>query len=141
MAIASLRPADFRSAGPLRLLRGHLPLKGEDCENADVLPLQGEVGAQRPEEAHQSALHHEVLPLQTEVGAQRPEGAHQKPLHHEVLPLQGPSGGGAERSEAEGALPRRPWLRGPRRLCRSGPGSAVEGAQVDHVYRTPDMGF
>jgi len=29
--------------GPLRLLRRHLPLKGEDTENRHVLPLQGEV--------------------------------------------------------------------------------------------------
>jgi len=32
-------------------LRRHLPLKGEDCENDDVLPLQGEVAAKRSEGA------------------------------------------------------------------------------------------
>jgi len=30
--------------GPHRLLRRHLPLKGEDCENSDALVFQGEPG-------------------------------------------------------------------------------------------------
>ena|GEM_PF-4962965 len=34
----------FVLAGPLRLLRRHLPLKGEDCENGDVLTIQGPEG-------------------------------------------------------------------------------------------------
>ena len=40
----SLQPDDSRFGGPLRLLRRHLPLKGEDCENDDVLIIQGLAG-------------------------------------------------------------------------------------------------
>jgi len=56
---------DVRSAGPLRLLRRHLPLKGEDSENGDVLALQGWF-----------LENDDVLPLQGEVAAKRSEGAH-----------------------------------------------------------------
>ena len=78
--------------GPLRRLRRHLPLKGEDCENDHVLPLQGEVAAKRSEGAlsESSPFRHlppkwvdcenaHVLPIQGEAAAKRSEGATQSP--------------------------------------------------------------
>jgi len=78
--------------GPLRLLRRHLPLKGEDFENGDVLPLQG---------SPTRTSGHSVPPtgrlqLRTTMSSPfrgrwpaGPEGAHQRALHREALPLQG----------------------------------------------------
>jgi len=61
----ALQPDDFRTVGPLRLLRRHLPPRGEDCENGDVLPLQGEVAAKRSEGAPMGLLACESRPAST----------------------------------------------------------------------------
>jgi|GEM_PF-4799371 len=132
------QPDDFRSVGPLRLLRRHLPPRGEDCENDDVLPLQGEVSAKRSAAACRGTQPDDFRTVRTTMSSpfrgRWPRSGRRGPHLSKVFPLSRPTSRLDERSRStppESSPFRERCPRSGRRGPPSGPTTGLATSWLD----------